>query len=260
MNDETIEKQLRDKTETEINLRHFTTIGSTNRYAKHLTQQQPIQVPYLIWADQQTAGTGKLARPFYSSSGGLYLSLILPNKSIDPQKIGLFTTSLALAGIKAIKACFSIAAQVKWVNDIYLNQRKIVGILVGRGANQTIIIGIGVNLFQANFPTEISQTAGNLLTSPPSDSEKDQFLISLVSHLYKSSMTYTNPQFISEYKHSLNLMSQQVELKMGHSSIIGKVIDINSLGQLVILDSVTKKARSISAGEVIKVYPNHLSK
>lgn len=260
MTDENIEKRLRDRMSVELKLLHFDSIDSTNQFAKKLSQQQSLQIPYLIWADQQTAGTGKLARPFYSSTGGLYLSLILPDQTIAPQKIGLFTTSLAVASIEAMKECFNVSAQVKWVNDIYVNQRKVAGILVEQAKNKAVIVGIGVNLFQPVFPQAIEQTAGNLLTSPPTSNQIEAFLVSLVSHLYQSSLTYPNGQFISEYKRHLNIMNQVVELQIGRSLVRGEVIDINNFGQLVIIDSATSQTRSIQAGEVIKVRPDHLAK
>lgn len=253
MNDRDIENKLRDRTKTKISLLHVDSIGSTNQYAKTLAQQETIQNPCLIWADQQTAGVGKRARRFYSSAGGLYFSLVLPSLTVEPEKTGLFTTSLAMAIVKASKKCFNLSVQVKWVNDIYLNNRKVAGILVEQGAKQSVIIGVGINLYQPNFPQELETIAGNLLIQPPTPFDRTNFLIELASNLYYSSTTYTNSKFIGEYKRLLILMNKRIQMQIGHSSVTGKVIDVDALGQLVIVDEATAKKRIIRAGEVTKI-------
>lgn len=255
MNDGDIENKLRNQTKTKISLLHVNSIGSTNQYAKALAQQETIQNPSLIWADQQTAGVGKRARHFYSPAGGLYFSLILPNLTVEPEKTGLFTTNLAMAIVKASENCFNLSVQVKWVNDIYLNKRKVAGILVEQGAKQSVIIGVGINLFQTHFPQELKKIAGNLLTQPPTPFDRANFLIKSASNMYHSSITYTNPKFLGEYKRLLILMNQRIQIQIGHSSVTGKVVDVDALGQLVIVDEATAKKRIIRAGEVTKILP-----
>lgn len=255
MNNGDIENELCTRTQTKISLLHFDSIDSTNQYAKKLIQKKAIQNPCLVWADQQTAGVGKRARHFYSPAGGLYLSLILPDMTVEPEKIGLFTTNLAMAIVKSSKNCFDLSVQVKWVNDIYLNSRKIAGILVEQGAKQSVIIGVGINLFQLHFPKEIEKTAGNLLSLPPTPLEREKFLIEIVSNLYHSCITYTNSEFIGEYKRLLTLMNHRIQMQIGRTLVTGKVIDVNALGQLVIIDEATEKKRIIRAGEVTKILP-----
>jgi BirA family biotin operon repressor/biotin-[acetyl-CoA-carboxylase] ligase len=179
----------------------------------------------------------------------------MPNLLISAPKVGLFTTSLAMATVSAIQTCFNLTVDVKWVNDIYLHDRKIAGILVDQGAHNAIIIGIGINLFQQNFPNEIQKTAGNLLTAAPSETIRQQFFITLISQLYQSCFTYTNLKFLSDYKRHLMLMDHRIQLQLGRSVITGTVTDINQLGQLVIVDATTHQHRSIPAGEVTKVFP-----
>ena len=254
MNDEELSTVLNNQTGSQIKLLHVAMIGSTNQYAKQLTQKEPLVKPCLIWADQQTAGVGKRARSFYSPTGGLYLSLIIPALSIEPRKVGLFTTSLAMAIVSAIKQTFHLIVDVKWVNDIYFHGRKVAGILVERGAKQSVIIGVGINLYEASYPQEIKRTAGNLLTAAPTNADRERFLIALVSSLYHSCFTYTNSKFITNYKRHLTLMNHQIQIQIGRSLVTGRVTDINQLGQLIILDDATRKQRIIRAGEVTKVY------
>lgn len=255
MNDADIEKELYQRNRIKISLLHFDSIGSTNQYAKQLSQQKVIQNPHLIWANQQTAGVGKRARDFYSPVGGLYFSLILPNLTVDPERVGLLTTKLAMAIVKACQNSFDLSVQVKWVNDIYLNNRKIAGILVEQGTKNSVVVGVGINLFQASFPDAIEKIAGNLLTTPPTRFDRENFLIELVSNLYHACITYTNSEFIDEYKRHLTLMHHRIQIQIGRSLITGQVIDVNSLGQLVIIDDATEKTRTIRAGEVTKILP-----
>ena len=255
MDDELTSRELSQNIQSKITLLHFKSIESTNQYAKQICRKTKIKQPFLIWADQQTAGVGKRSRPFFSSAGGLYISLILPNQKIEANNVGLFTTSLALGIIHAIQDSFAIIVDVKWVNDIYLEGRKIAGILVEQCNDQSVIIGVGINLFQPDFPTEIQNVAGNLLKSAPSDLQRQQFLVTLVKALFQSTRTYTNPKFIAEYKRRLTLMNPHVKLQIGRSEISEEVVDVNNLGQLIIENSITHEKRSVQAGEVIKVLP-----
>lgn len=255
MNNSDISKQLNQRIGIKINFSHFAAIGSTNQYAKQLSQTQVLQNPCVIWADQQTAGVGKFERAFYSpAGGGLYVTLLLPQFKIESQQVGLFTTSLAMAIVQAIKDCFDITVDVKWVNDIYHHERKIAGILVEQGTHHSIIVGVGINLFQQTFPPEISTIAGNLLTSAPSLADRQRFFIVLIDYLYNASLTYTNAKFLSDYKRRLTLMNRRIQVQLGRSLITGKAVNINDLGQLIILDDATSERRVIPAGEVTKIF------
>ncbi len=133
-----------------INYKHFNKLNSTSTYAKEHFDSSPL----LICAKSQTAGRGRQGKNFFSPKGGLYFSLALPD-SFN------FTHLTALCGVsvcKAIEALTDLKPEIKWVNDIYINNKKVCGILVEK-VTDGVIIGIGINLKQQNFPDEIPEAA-----------------------------------------------------------------------------------------------------
>ena len=162
----------------------FKEIDSTNTYAKKLLSQSGnLRLPdgtlthagkkyhnAIICAESQTAGRGRLGRTFISpAKTGVYLSIIYaPEGGItNPAKITAFS---AVAVCRAVKELYGIECQIKWINDIYLNGKKICGILTEgftdfeTGTIESAIIGIGINIkdnpaFEEN---KVSQNAGSI--------------------------------------------------------------------------------------------------
>lgn len=142
-------------------------IDSTNTEAK---KQAMNGAPHgtVILAEEQTAGRGRLGRTFYSPKGtGIYMSMILrPNLHLS-QSIHV-TTSVAVAICQVIERLTNQKPQIKWVNDIYLNQQKICGILTEAvtdfesGNVEYLILGIGLNVHTKHFPVELQAIAGSL--------------------------------------------------------------------------------------------------
>ncbi len=144
------------------NIHVFEKIDSTNNYAKGLDVAGG---PHLIIASEQTAGRGRLGRSFYSpAEKGIYMSLAFePHFDLDKS---LFVTTLsAVAMCRAIEDVTGLIPKIKWVNDIYLNGKKLAGILTEAESNfesgkiQKIIVGVGVNCFACDMPEEIQDVA-----------------------------------------------------------------------------------------------------
>ena len=159
---------------------------STNLIAAQMTEQG-VSDGTVVIADTQTAGAGRLGRSFYSpAKAGIYLSYIkLLSRSdaaenSDMQKItkpspvlpnlGLLTSLAGLSVCSAITEASGLLPQIKWPNDIIIDNKKVCGILTklitDSKTNQLThaIIGIGINVNQAegDFPADLSEKAGSL--------------------------------------------------------------------------------------------------
>ena len=114
--------------ERQIPLHIFETIDSTSTYAKKLAESGAEHGTAVI-ALQQTGGRGRLGRSFHAPAGtGIYMSLILKTAA-DFSKAMLVTTAASVAVCRAIRKVCGADPQIKWVNDIYLNGKKVCGIL-----------------------------------------------------------------------------------------------------------------------------------
>ena len=124
----------------------FNRIDSTNNEAVRRIKHG-ISLPALFIAKSQTAGKGTRGRSFYSSGGGLYMSLALKTDDVRIQKL---TILAAVATAQSIEKLTGKEVDIKWVNDIYLGGKKLCGILCERVQNETndktlgVVIGIGI--------------------------------------------------------------------------------------------------------------------
>ena len=148
-----------------INLLTFDTLDSTNTEAlkqARLGAEEGVS----IVARQQTAGRGRHGRPWVSEpDAGLYFSIVLRPK-IETQYLPLITLMTGVA-VHDTLAEFGIAADIKWVNDLHVDGKKISGILAettDTPKGLAVIVGIGINLKSSNFPPEIADTATSVST------------------------------------------------------------------------------------------------
>lgn len=144
---------------------------STNSVLKSQAGHLPDR--YVLIARRQTAGRGRMGRSFYSPEGtGLYMSVLLrPDLAISD--LPLLTPAAAVAVCGAVEELAGVRAWIKWVNDIYVDGRKVCGILTessldASGRIDFAVIGIGVNISPppGGFPQNIAGTAGSVLPGP----------------------------------------------------------------------------------------------
>ena len=142
-------------------IKKFDTVSSTNDIAKTEAEKGAAEGTVIV-ADAQEKGRGRLGRSFLSPNGGLYMSVILRPESFEDAVS--ITTKAAVAVSLAIEKLICKSVQIKWVNDVYLENKKVCGILtesVFDGAKpKYAVLGIGVNLKTA--PDEISTFAGGI--------------------------------------------------------------------------------------------------
>ena len=119
----------------------YKTIDSTNTALKTMTDATHGTI---LCSSVQTAGRGRLGRSFHSEEGGLYLSLLLKRQEPLDQLLHL-TPMVAVAVRRAIKDVCSLDADIKWINDLQIQGKKICGILTEVAPQGGIIIGIGIN-------------------------------------------------------------------------------------------------------------------
>ena len=165
-------------------IEYFSTIDSTNTYIKNLLEKN-LNQNLIVVADSQTAGRGRMGRSFYSpDASGLYFSLTidLQNKNITPAQITAFS---GVEVCNTIKEFFNIEAKIKWINDIFINNKKVCGILAegiidyNTGKIAKVVLGIGINLYKSkeDFPQEIQNIAGTVLEKEISEHEKIEKVI-----------------------------------------------------------------------------------
>ena len=195
--------------EKETDVIYFPSVDSTNNYCKKLLAQGK-EGTFLVVSDCQTSGRGRQGKSFYSPPGsGVYFSLVIrPHTTL--QNSVTATTAAAVAVCKAIEKLTIKSPKIKWVNDVYLDGKKICGILTEAITNfedstvDSVIIGIGINISTSSFPSEITN-AGCL----DADVNKNKLVALTADYLLTTAVSGYN-DFIDYYR--------------SHSIIIGEKI------------------------------------
>jgi BirA family transcriptional regulator, biotin operon repressor / biotin---[acetyl-CoA-carboxylase] ligase len=153
------------------NIHHCVQADSTNSLALRgaaLASQHPDETPEgaVFLAEEQTAGRGRSTHAWHSEPGnGIYCSFLL-RPPMTPAEALWLSLIAGVAVQDAVRETTGLAADIRWPNDLLLNEKKFAGILTemsseGSKVNHAVI-GIGINVNHQNFPVELSETATSL--------------------------------------------------------------------------------------------------
>ncbi len=220
---------------------HLAVVDSTNNYLKKKAELGAPSFSCVV-ANKQTAGKGRMGRNFISpAEDGLYMSLLLRPcadlKGASVSDAALITACAAVAVREAIKAVTGKQTDIKWVNDLYYEGKKVCGILAEGVYSQNtksfdyIVLGIGINL-RGNFKgTELEKIATSLYgDSVPSQNLKNELLHAILTSFinrYTLQVPNGGHDFFDEYKNGLFVLGKDVEVLQGNSTKNAKIIDLN---------------------------------
>ena len=209
-NDILNENELKRYIDFDCDIAFYESIDSTNNEAKRIIVDGDSK-PLLVVGEEQTAGRGRQGKSFYSpAKTGIYMSLVV-HPMAKLQNAVTATTAASVAVCKAIEKLTVVTPQIKWVNDVYVDGKKICGILteaVTDFETQTVasvIIGIGVNLKTHSFPSDVQNAS--CLEFPVKRAE----FIATVANELNGIVTGDYDVFIDYYR--------------SHSMIVGKEIN-----------------------------------
>ncbi len=210
-------------------------VDSTNNEAKRLLSQSNPNSSFLVLAKQQVGGRGRQGKSFYSpKDNGIYMTFVFsPHQSFD--NIVNITCYAALCVQKAIEKIYHQTCQIKWVNDVFYQGKKICGILTEAISDfesntvQHVIIGIGINLYPNEVPENLKDVIGFL------DCKKG-YKNHLIAEITNELMLFekNNHHFMEEYKKYSMVLNQEITYTHNNQTFIGKVLDIDKKGALII--------------------------
>lgn len=238
-----------------IPLTVYKTIGSTNTEAKLLAVQNAVHGT-TVMAEEQTMGRGRFGRDFFSPSGsGLYMSIILKPR-LSMENSVLVTTAAAVAVCRAIEKITDLSPLIKWVNDIFIDNRKVCGILTEAVTNfetgmmDSVVVGIGVNVKTKNedFPFELRDIAGSILDNE-NKSVRNQLTAEIINNVLNMSKNLGDRSFMQDYKERSMILGQDILYKKDNLWHEGYAIDIDDYGGLIIHTPDGQKI-TLNSGEV----------
>lgn len=216
-----------------IALRVFDCVDSTNEEAKRMAIDGERRT-VLIAAAQQTRGRGRLGRSFYSpASTGIYFS-VLHTVDRPLQSAVSLTGAAAVAVMRAIRTKTGKDPSIKWVNDLYLDGKKVCGILAEalsglEEGRRHLILGIGINLRTDEFPMELSDKAGSVYGIYATRA-------ALIAEIYRELKPFLqdseNRTWIEDYRAHSAVLGKRIVWTEGEHSREGRAVGINDFGEL----------------------------
>lgn len=223
---------------------------STNTQLKKMALEGA-DVGTALVAQRQSGGRGRLGRSFSSGEGGLYASIILPYCQGDDA--GLLTTYAAVAVAHAIERVAPVKVGIKWVNDLYVNGKKVCGILaeaVAREGGMCAILGIGVNLTN-KLPPELSDIATTLFDACGTEVAPDKLFDVILDEL-SGFEKVDRGEKLDEYRHRCVILDKNIDvIPHNGEKYTAKAIDVLPDGALLV-----KRAED---GEMIRVFSGEVS-
>lgn len=230
-------------------------VNSTNRYLKKISCKDTNE-GYTVIALQQTDGHGRFNRKFHSpESSGIYMSILL-KPTITANTAVLVTSATAVAVCEAIEKCCNKKAQIKWVNDIIINSKKVCGILAEGTINpesqkfESIIVGIGLNVYTPpnGFAEEIKDIAGAIVCKEEKGL-KNKLIAEIINRIVSYSHNLDKKTFLEVYKKRNIVIGKTVTVIKGDIKKTAKAIDIDDSCRLLV-EFQDKTKTLLDSGEI----------
>ena len=247
-----ISKYLSKKLSPEL-ITVYDELESTNKTARSMAT---FDAPHgcVVISKVQSGGTGRKKRHFTSPKGGIYMSIILRPEKLKITDYSLITPFAGVCVCKAIEEMTSISPTIKWLNDLYLGNRKICGILAEAGTDfdtgelQYIVLGIGINFNSDidSFPPELKSTAGSLFTKGNETISKDQLIAGIINSILVNDIP---ENIIDEYKSRMNMLGKKIIVSASGQKYEAVALDINKKGKLIV-ELPDKSTRILSSEDI----------
>jgi BirA family biotin operon repressor/biotin-[acetyl-CoA-carboxylase] ligase len=231
-------------------------VETTMKEAKVAAMSTDVQTPALFLAETQLGGHGRFNRPFFSPKGkGIYMSLLLkPNQTFS--ELPQYTLLAAVAVAQAIDALTGRTTQIKWVNDIYLDGKKVAGILseatsdFESGRIASIVIGIGINfaIDQNFFPIDIQQKATSLFPTGGAPVNRSQLIEEIWIRFFMLLSQLPADDYLNIYRQKSFVLGKTVGFTQQGIHYEGLAESITNTGELVV--QTNEGIKVLSSGEI----------
>lgn len=243
------------KDNSQMDITVLSTVNSTNLYVKEKAMAG-FGEGYMVFANEQTNGKGRYGRDFFSPGGtGIYMSLLLRPQNYTSKQAVRITTMAALAMCETIEKLSDKNPLIKWVNDIYLDDRKICGILTEGSFDlesntlEYAVLGVGLNVYkpEEGFPDELSDIMGALFDRTENDI-KNRLSADFINRFMKYYRDDKN-DYIEGYKRRSLILGKKVTVMGKEGNKEALAVDIDNECRLIVRyeDGVEE---TLSSGEI----------
>ena len=217
-------------------------LESTNKTAKEMALSGSSHGT-AIFADSQTGGRGRHGRAFFSPPGhGIYMSLILHPMQMRFETPTIVTAFAAVSVCEAIESVSTKKAGIKWVNDVFIDGKKVCGILteavtqIESGSIQWIVVGIGINFKkpEAGFPEDIRHIAGSVFMDGKPSVTRNRLAAEIVNRIATPEATHDSADILGRYKSHMFILGKRITVHAADEPYEAMAVDIDNIGRLIV--------------------------
>jgi len=245
---------LNDELKNKIKIEVMEKTNSTNALVRECATE--CDEGLVIIAGEQTAGRGRMGRAFFSpGNSGVYMSLLL-KPQIKPQDAIHITTAAAVSVCRALESMGIANPKIKWVNDIFINNRKVCGILTESSFDAQknmlnyAVLGVGVNIYQSEegFPEEIQNIAGAVFEERK-ENLRNEFIATFLNEFFDFYNELSLKKHLAEYKEKSFVLGKDITIIQNETTESAKAIDIDDNCNLVV-EMPDGTVKNLYSGEI----------
>ncbi|MFH1953933.1 MAG: biotin--[acetyl-CoA-carboxylase] ligase [Pseudomonadota bacterium] len=231
-------------------------LDSTNTLAKELAAQGAPEGT-LVLADEQRAGRGRRGRAWLSPPGANLLFSVILRPDMNPERVFVLTMILALAAADGVEAVSGQGPVIKWPNDLYLQEKKLAGILtefsLRKRSIEYVVLGLGLNVnWNPAEGDEIANPATSLLAASGHHTDRNELLVRILGFLeryYRDVLSGRMDSYHKRWNDLSLILGREIAVESEKEKIYGRAIRIDEVGALIMEDEKGRQHRIIS-GEV----------
>ena len=224
-----------------LQIKVFPIVGSTNTCVREMAEAGAAEGSTVI-SGAQTGGRGRNGHSFFSPyDTGLYMSVLLRPQGCRSDRAVRLTTMAAVAVCEAIEAVSGQKARIKWVNDIFIDSKKVCGILteasfgLENGLLEYAVVGIGINVFtpEGGFPKELKNIAGAVFNKKRDDA-KNLLAAECLNSFMKYYTNFEKDDYVNEYRRRSLVIGKNVSVMFSDGKKEAVVLDIDDDCRLIV--------------------------
>ena len=232
-------------------------LESTNKTAKEMAVAGAEHGTIII-SDCQTMGRGRYSRNFFSpSGGGLYMSMVLRPEAMHFKNPTSVTAFAAVSVCEAIESISTKVPRIKWVNDIFIDGKKVCGILTEAvtdfesGGLDWVVLGIGINVHTRteDFPCDLQSIATSIYPDEKMSGVRNRLSAEIINRILGFETLPSETEIFEKYKKRLMVLGKKITVIQNQVEYMATAIDVDSVGHLVVKNESGERI-TLSSGEI----------
>ena len=232
-------------------------LESTNKTAKEMAVAGAEHGTIII-SDCQTMGRGRYSRNFFSpSGGGLYMSIVLRPEAMYFKNPTSVTAFAAVSVCEAIESISTKVPRIKWVNDIFIDGKKVCGILTEAvtdfesGGLDWVVLGIGINVHTRteDFPCDLQSIATSIYPDEKRSGVRNRLSAEIINRILGFETLPSETEIFEKYKKRLMVLGKKITVIQNQVEYKATAIDVDSVGHLVVKNESGERI-TLSSGEI----------